>query len=490
MLQHGVVFNPIRRMSDGAWVGRISSPASDGEILHQIRADDRILYAESDALATPAAATTGPLLLADDPLISNQWYLGSSDRYASAINLHDAWSITHGSTDTTVAVLDTGVRYEHPDIQGRLLPGYDFISAVPRANDGDARDTDASDTGNGVDEAFSREMAQQNITCPQKNSTWHGTAITSIIAANSDDEYGIAGVDKSVNVLPARVIGRCGGLRSDLLDAIRWAAGVDDPELPHNPTPAKIINISLAITEACSRADQSAIDDAVNAGAIVVAGVGNDQLNLDQFPTSPSTCNNVLAVAALKADGTLADYSNYGSMVDIAAPGGDTLASTEHAIITASNQGITDALPVSLHRHYSGTSVATPLVTGVLSLMLSLNPELSQTEIINILKRSTRPYNNDIHCESAKCGQGMLDAGLAVRNTLDYSNGSMAPELAYAVATTPADGTTNGSAVISASGTGTADRLLLLLLAAIVITRSVQSATFSLLTNQTVRFRK
>ena len=135
------------------------------------------------------------------------------------------------------------------------------------------------------------------------------------------------------------MIGRCGGFRSDLLDAIRWSAGVIDPELPVNPTPARIINISLAIRGACTAADQSAIDDAVAAGALIVAGVGNDQQHLDRYPTSPSTCNNVLAVAALNADGTLAEYSNYGTRVDIAAPGGNDLDHQNFPIITASNKG-------------------------------------------------------------------------------------------------------------------------------------------------------
>ena len=442
--EYGLQFNSVRRMSGGAQVGVVETHDSLADLkktLSRVRADSRIAYLALDEATSPGfdTSTVPPPIAADDPLLQSQWQFGHSSEQRSAINLYDAWQLTHGSAESVVAVIDSGVRFEHPDLAGRVLPGYDFVQTVARANDGDGRDADATDPGSGVDEAFSDAMQLSQVDCPVKHSSWHGTAIASLIAANSNDDYGMAGIDRYVNVLPVRVIGRCGGFRSDLLDAIRWSAGVIDPELPVNPTPARIINISLAIRGACTAADQSAIDDAVAAGALIVAGVGNDQQHLDRYPTSPSTCNNVLAVAALNADGTLAEYSNYGTRVDIAAPGGNDLDHQNFPIITASNKGDMDALPVSLHRNYSGTSVATPLVSGVLSLMLSIDPELSSTELSNLLMQSSRPFpqkdNGFVDCFANQCGAGMLDAALAVRNTLAYNDGSIDPEVAAAIAT-------------------------------------------------------
>jgi len=430
-------------MSGGAAVGYLEladSSTVPESTLSKIRSDHRIDYVSTDSPTIPTSA--GPaaegVTVPDDPLSSEQWHLGSSNTYPSAINLYEARSITEGTSRSVVALIDTGVRYEHPDMTGRLLPGYDFIQSPDRANDGDGRDSDASDPGNGVDDAFNQEMQRIKVNCPVQNSTWHGTAMASLIAANSNDGYGIAGLDGQAYVLPVRAVGRCGGLRSDLLDSIRWAAGVVDPSLPHNPTPARIINISLAIQDACSEADQSAIDDAVNAGAIVVAGAGNGNTSLNEHPVSPATCHNVVTVAALKADGELADYSNYGRTVDLSAPGGDDLNHRNFPIITASNQGKIAVDPVSLHRVYSGTSVATPLVSGVLSLMLSINSELSSHELHNLLIRSTRQFPANVECNTTLCGSGMLDANLAVRNTLAYGDGSFPAEQAAAIASPPA----------------------------------------------------
>jgi len=246
----------------------------------------------------------------DDPLFPEQWHLHDDSTHPSSIDVVNAWSITHGSADTVIAVIDTGVRLEHPDLTGRLLPGYDFVAELTahlsrftslpeeyvftRSNDGDGRDTDPTDPGDGADQALVDTMSAYNINCRVRNSTWHGTGVASLIAANPNDGFGLAGIDWHAQILPVRAIGRCGGHRSDLLDAIRWAAGVADPSLPPNPTPAHIINLSLGIDDTCTHADQKAINDAVAAGAIVVSAVGNQGRNTAEQPSSPSQCRNVI----------------------------------------------------------------------------------------------------------------------------------------------------------------------------------------------------
>jgi len=367
------------------------------------------------------------------------------------MDLINTWDITTGSGDIVVAVIDTGFRFEHADLTNRLLAGYDFVSGINeapetllpvpaefnfvRSNDGDGRDPDPSDPGDGVDQALSDQMEEFGIHCPVTNSTWHGTAMTSLLAANANDGFGMAGVDWQARILPVRAIGRCGGSRSDLLDAIRWAAGVEDPALPPNPTPARIINLSLGIDDICGAADQHAINDAVDAGAIIVAAVGNQGRDLDREAASPSDCEQVIGVTAVNASGELARYSNFGSDVDIAAPGGEGSDGDDLPILVATNEGLIEPANGSSHKYTTGTSVSSPLVAGVMSLMLSVNPELTNDELELLVYAGARRFPNHDKgqdCSTTECGAGMLDA-FAATSLAERSLSTPVPELAAAV---------------------------------------------------------
>lgn len=380
-----------------------------------------------------APATVMPDELAlKDQYFEQQWIFASPDIYAASVNMAKAWEITTGSDEVIVAVIDTGILFDHSDLTNRLLQGYDFVSGINdapetvipvhnadnylKSHDGDGRDLDPTDPGDGVDLAFQEYMSSLGYDCPLLHSTWHGTAMASLLAANGNDGLGMAGVDWNAHILPVRAIGRCGGNRSDLLDAIRWAAGVEDPNLPPNPAPARIINLSLGIDDACGPADQQAINDAVRAGAIIVAAVGNQGRNTDQRPSAPADCRHVIGVSAVNADGSRANYSNYGDDADIAAPGGDIAGGNERKVLVATNDGTTQSVPGSTHRFTTGTSVATPLVSGVLSLMLSVNPALTNTQLEELLYRSSRPFigSGANPCDPNSCGAGLLDAYQAV----------------------------------------------------------------------------
>jgi len=427
-------------MSGGAWVVELdglSEHSSPQPLFRYWRQQQLIDYAEIDS---PVRTSLVP----DDPLFDLQWHLGSADDYAS-LNLPEAWDITRGSAAVTVAIIDTGIRFENSELAGRLLPGYDFVSGIndyrsqPRvpdglnfikAHDGDGRDQDASDPGDGVDAELNTRMLDEDLECPQQESTWHGTAMASLVAANGNDSNGMTGVDWEANILPVRAIGKCGGRRSDLLDAIRWAAGVDDPSLPDNPTPARIVNLSLGIDDACTRADQQAIDDAVAAGALIVSAVGNLGRNLDEEPSSPSHCNNVLGVTAVDAKGYRASYSSYGLDADLAAPGGEGPSGDNRPILVATNDGYMEPQPGDSHRYTTGTSVASPLVAGVISLMLSVNPALSNAEIRALLQSSSKPFpdilpsgsaSDKAVCDRSTCGSGLVDAGAAVAAALVFN---------------------------------------------------------------------
>ena len=480
----------IRPMSGNAAVVSATLPVS--RLQHQQKNRDQLIKRLSVQPELAAVTWDAPLIvhaIPDDPRFIDQWQLRTPDRYIASLDAERAWDLTLGSTNTVVAVIDTGVRFDHPDLQGRLLPGYDFVSATQldqnpgsnntsinflRADDGDGRDADASDPGDAVNALLQTQLAEFDIDCNISDSSWHGTAMSSIIAANANDGIGMSGIDHRAQLLPIRAIGKCGGRRSDLLDAIRWAAGVSDPNLPPNPTPAQIINLSLGIEDVCNATDQAAIDAAIAAGSVIVSAVGNAGRNTNEQPTSPSHCQNVIGVMAVDPNGRRATYSNFGQDADIAAPGGD-LAPLPTSILVASNSGIDDPSSEHVYRQVSGTSVAAPHVSGVLALMLSVNPDLSTTELTTLLYASVRPFpytTDDNGCQQDKCGAGLLDAYSAVRAASNHIAGSFidAPQLQAANAEPVLVGNGVGCAILAARSTDNSvqsqsrDPLLLMLL--------------------------
>lgn len=422
----------IRVMSGNSLVVSIEHPGiSTSTLFRKLQNTPNITAVARDAIVRVTATV-------DDPRFDEQWQLHTPEKFPSSLDVVRAWDITHGSTDVVVAVVDTGVDYNHPDLEGRLLPGYDFVSAlshsvdagidVPpeleyiRSHDGDGRDGDASDPGDSIDETLRAQFESIDIDCYVNKSSWHGTAMASIIGSNANDGIGIAGIDRHAKILPVRAIGKCGGRRSDMLDAIRWAAGVLDPALPPNPTPARIINLSLGVDDLCTTADQDAINEAVAAGALIVAAVGNNGRNTDAEPSSPSHCQNVIGVMAVDKYGFRSSYSNFGRDADVAAPGGD-LAPSPNRILVATNKGQMEPSTEFGYRAATGTSVASPHVAGVLALMLSMKPDLTNRELEALILDSSRAfpgvgdlmYDEEFECERAFCGAGILDAYAAVQ---------------------------------------------------------------------------
>ncbi len=420
----------VRAMSGNAAIVDVSGADSAHEALSYLPGKHGITALSKNATVTVLSTS-------DDPKLDEQWQLSSPAEYRGAVDVINAWSVTHGSSDVVIAVVDTGIQHAHPDLTGRLLPGYDFVSPmslsvaegidVPddleflRSNDGDGRDSDPTDPGDNVSETVRAQFESLDIECSVSNSTWHGTAMASIIAANANDGIGMAGIDWHAKILPVRAIGKCGGRRADMLDAIRWSAGVSDPALPPNPHPARIVNLSLGVDDLCTAADQSAINDARSAGAIIIAAVGNNGRNTDEKPSSPSHCQNVIGVMAVDQNGYRASYSNSGRDADIAAPGGD-IEPTINGIVVATNTGYSEPLNEFGYRLATGTSVAAPHVAAVLGLMLSVNPTLSNRELEGLLMNSARAFSGlsantqdrSMLCNETECGAGVVDAYAAV----------------------------------------------------------------------------
>lgn len=425
-----VAMSVVRPMSGGAHVVRLDHPVTLSEarvIAARLMRDSSVELAEPDRLKHPLAVTP-----TDPDYAAYQWslYPTSSANLGSA-NLPNAWSITTGSNAVTVAVVDTGYR-PHADLGSVVLPGYDFISDIPTANDGNGRDSDAQDPGDWITGTENTTVGGLFYGCGAVNSSnvpinqlspssWHGTHVSGIIAAQMNNGIGIAGVAPNIQILPVRVLGKCGGYDSDIIDGMRWAAGLAVTGVPTNPHPAQVLNMSLGGTGGapCSSAYQGAVTDILNAGKVIVVAAGNDGTST---LSTPANCSGVIAVTANAVNGDNSWYATIGPGTTISAPGGgcggmsypnNCTSANSVGVYSLWNTGTTT--PVSDgYVAYSGTSMATPHVSGVIALMLSLDPALTPTQIISYLQSSARPFPPGTLCTQTvnlnKCGAGLLDA--------------------------------------------------------------------------------
>lgn len=386
----GVAISHHHRMSSGADVLKLDhrmTAAQLKSLLTEMKsADSNIEYIEPDRILHPLGMTP------NDPMFNQQWSLYDSTAGINAVN---AWSLSTGA-GVVVAVVDTGVR-AHADLASNLLTGYDFVSATQTSNDGDGRDSDAGDPGDGVAADFC------GTGTAAQNSSWHGTHVAGIIAATANNATGVIGVAYNAKILPVRVLGRCGGYTSDIADGITWAAGGAVLGAPSNTRPAKVINLSLGGPGACDITMQAAINKARSLGSVLIVAAGN--LSGDVSESTPSSCSGIVTVAAVGMSGARAYYSNYGSTVSLAAPGGDPSAAILSTVDAGTGGPVGDS-----YASYMGTSMATPHVSAVAALMLARNATLTPDQIAATLKGTARPFPAD--CSG--CGVGIVDAYAAV----------------------------------------------------------------------------
>jgi serine protease len=347
----------------------------------------------------------------NDPRYPEQWHYFSNGtgpgQAPGGINLPKAWDVSTGSNAIVVAVIDTGILPNHPDIQGspNLVAGYDMISDAFIGNDGGGRDSDPTDPG---DAAAAGECYPGSPALPD---SWHGTHVAGTIGVgNTNNGIGVAGINWNVKLQAVRVLGKCGGTTADINDGIRWAAGLSVPGVPSNSTPAKVINMSLGTPPgnpcSLSPSTQSAINDAVAMGATVVVAAGNDATDASQV--FPASCNNVITVAASDFRGHLAArYSNFGATVEIMAPGGDVRRDDN-------GDGRPDGVLSMVHpnagtyAYYNGTSMAAPHVAGVAALVLAQQPSLLPSQVLAKLQGNALP-RTAAQCPQP-CGAGLLSA--------------------------------------------------------------------------------
>lgn len=342
----------------------------------------------------PAPALNPPVSTASlpgspsDPLYTAQWDM-------DAVRMPQAWNLLSTRklqpAPVTVAVIDTGY-VPTPELGARLVNGYDFVSNPARAGDGNGRDGDATGLG---------------------PNAYHGEVVANLIGA-AHDGRGMAGVNPQAKIVAVRVAGIAGDVDPvDLADAIRWAVGLPVAGAPANPNPAKILNLSLFADfiplTGCDARIQKAVDDATAKGALLVVGAGNDNADVQGY--SPAGCRNVLTVTSVDSAGKRPGYANWGANVGLAAHGGSpaqrlTLSTTLH--------------PSGSMTPDAGTSLATPHVAGVASLLLGLRPRLTPAQVKSVLLLSAAPFPAG-GCDPEprkRCGQGVLNAEAALQRAL------------------------------------------------------------------------
>ncbi len=450
--------------------------ASVNAMLKTLRADPAVEFADVDQRRYPHTVPDDPLYQPSADA-SGQWFMGTpsatpltlggvASMDLSATDAVSAWSITTGSSGTVIADVDTGIRFDHPDLQragfgGRLLPGYDFVDqdhdptsgtalgTFLIANDGDGWDPDPSDPGdwiNATDQAY--KDSEGNLLfpvadCAVQDSSWHGTRVVGVLGALTNNGVGVAGMTWNPYILPVRSLGKCGGYDSDIMAGMQWSAGLSVSGVPDNPFPADIINLSLGGPNTCSSDYKSVVSTLTSMGVVVVASAGNEGTSVD----TPGNCPGVLAVVGLRNVGTKVGYSSMGAEAGIGAPAGNCVVSTGgcyRSIDTTVNEGLTVPTTNSYTNQINsnlGTSFSAPIVSGVVALMRSVNANLTPAQLITRIKSSATAFpqpagvpvcpasatdpttgmsTGECACpnDGTQCGAGMVNALSAVMAAL------------------------------------------------------------------------
>jgi serine protease len=384
-------------------------------LIQSIKADPQVEYVREDRKRfihyTPN----------DTFFSSQQWALKSPASEAGGANAPNAWGRITGAnpvngTGVIVAVLDTGY-LNHADLVANVLTtgGYDFIHDTAISRDPDGRDSNASDPG---------DWSLSTSSCGEYNSSWHGTHVAGVIAAVSNNNTGVSGLAFGARILPLRVLGMCGGWDSDIIAAMRWAVGIPVSGVANNTNLAKVLNLSLGGTGSCDSFYQTAVNDVLAAGSVIVISSGNDA---STSISSPANCTGVIAVTAHTRLGDNASYANVGTGTTISAPGGgrgQNIAGDGSGIYTTSNTGLTTPL-VDTYTGATGTSFAAPHVAAVAAMLFQIKPTLTPAQVSSYLTLNARPFLSGTYCYGrSDCGAGMLDAFRTVNALLLAEGGS------------------------------------------------------------------
>ena len=379
-------------------LGHVEDPALRARLetllaIKTLKRDPKIEYAEPNYKVRTMAAP-------NDAGFPFQWHY-------PLIDLPTAWDTTAGSPEVIVAVVDTGILSGHPDLGGQWVAGYDFVRSAQSAGDGDGIDPDPEDTGGGRGGA---------------SSSFHGTHVSGTVAAAGNNRIGVVGVAYNARVMPLRALGVGGeGTTYDVDQAIRFAAGLANDSGTVPAQRANIINLSLGGAP-FSQSSQELYQRVRAAGISMVAAAGNEASGR---PSYPAAYDAVISVAAVDAQRQRASYSNTGSSIDIAAPGGNNsvdLNGDGYPDGVLSTGGLEAGGSYS-YTFQNGTSMAAPHVAGVLALMLSVNPGLSPADIDSLLIRGELSDDLGAPGRDNEFGYGLVNAQRAVLAAIEAAGG-------------------------------------------------------------------
>jgi serine protease len=322
--------------------------------IRDLALDPGVIHAQADRIYRPLAAP-------NDPAYGDMWHL-------ELIGAEAAWDISTGLSSQRVGVVDTGTLRQHEELAAKDVTGWDFISDTWQGNDGDGRDADYTDTGDGA-----------NCGQFETPDSWHGSHVAGTILAETNNGLGIAGINHQAGLVTARALGRCGGSLSDIMEGAAWLAGFDVDGVPNVGDDAvSVINLSLGGFGPCSWYEQQIIDAIDEAGVVIVAASGNDGGEVN----SPANCADVITVAAAGPGGALANYSSFDTSVELVAPGGQIWQQQSQGVLSLSGPGNSD------YQWNQGTSMAAPHVTGAISLLQAINPDATRFQLLEVLEVS------------------------------------------------------------------------------------------------------
>lgn len=337
----------------------------------------------------------------NDSFIRFMWHLDQ-------IGVPAAWDTTTGDPGIAVAVVDTGIIAEHPDIQGQLVDGYDFISDPESAGDGDGIDPDPTDIGEGSNAL--------------RSGDFHGLHVAGTIGATGNNNQGIAGIAYSSRVMPLRALGADGsGSTYDILQAVRYAAGFsnDANVLPSNP--AAVINLSIG-GAGFSQTAQNLYTTVTNTGILIAAASGNDGSDSVDYP---GAYDGIFAVGATDGLNDITDYSNRGAALDLVAPGGrlDADANGDGQPDGVISTYVSEERPEYVF--LQGTSMATPHVAGVFALMKSVYADLNADIVDDLLQLGALTDDLGETGRDDTYGWGLINARKAVTAAISYAGGEI-----------------------------------------------------------------
>lgn len=415
--QPAVQVSQLRRMGMPGWTvvktSRTLNAQEAADFVRELKANPAVESASIDRMYQRMVDVKPSMTPTDPNYAQYQWNFFNA---TSGVRAPQAWDISQGE-GVVVAVIDTGIVQDNPDLQNNVIPGYDMISdkrVSRRASDD--RVAGGWDLGDWIETNYCTGWATSDPH-PADVSSWHGSHVSGTVAQETNNGRGLAGLAYKAKVMPVRVLGSCGGYTSDIADGIVWAAGGEVPGLPLNTNPAEVINMSLGSgsPSSCPTEYQEAIDLANSKGAIVVVAAGNDNTNAANY--TMSSCNNVISVGATGVAGGRAYYSNYGARVDLSAPGGGGAGDGNPngyiwQVINGSDQS-----PEAgnwILGGMGGTSMASPHVAAAVAMVQSVvDTPLTLNQMRDLLKSTATPFPVAIPA-STPIGAGILNINAAL----------------------------------------------------------------------------